>query len=800
MTHTPPTAQRPKALWKESLDLMGLYPRTKQDNQYILVVTDQFIREWALLEEGNRRDSLPQTPVAVQHERAQTAQKQYQEKTYPTVTEDCWPGGLPLTAPFHHTVVFYNSLPDEAGLASETSRSRNRMENVSSYFVCVRLSMSTTLFQVEIVLDDATCRKVFLGISHFPCSCILMLQDTHLVSPSLALKTSMLRLSQIYPLRQVHAYGQYIKELFQISQKPYKIPRTRQQDTQGERSPARSHRSTMSPTKASPEPPPHEVDDGWIFGTVCGEDRLVARISPAMSCCGDKWSRRFLWHECGGVCRLELMSKLVKISGKVCGGDNDDWSQADEQPAIYTLAGVTPPVSWNRAVERIGRAIWLRTVVLKCLGCIASVAQPCVDNVGIGRIFYAVCSEDRLIEARLQCSRRISPATRCDGDQGMEGSFGAVCSEGTEQTGANELARHNLCLEIEILWNVLVEPSCDMLWYSMPWMHRIGGTAGEQYNLQAGTSILANITPIPTVDPTLSLSQNYQPVTYLLSFQACVRDHVTSFQQHARQQCKSLFLSKHSSRIPYLSCRSPLLANITLAFERYTVWNPACRLGVHNLFGAETLRRLCLLSREDCNQFTHLCGDIRKFSTDDYLQTHLPPREQAQALGHLQEPREGAMPQHLFTPPERTSPAHLTPAILYPTPLHKPQVLPTPPTTPIMLHHTVAVLILRTKLPASHSQKWKGGREMLPCCEIIIYWKRKEAVVELNFPYDGPVVCSSANHSPPMLSTLVSPLLPHLPLPFMPSAQLAYSSPIPFYFRIHRDNFTNDRSSQALSG
>ncbi|KAJ8894504.1 hypothetical protein PR048_007158 [Dryococelus australis] len=39
------------------------------------------------------------------------------------------PLGLPLTAPFHHIPVFYNSPPDEAGLASKTLRSRYCVEN-----------------------------------------------------------------------------------------------------------------------------------------------------------------------------------------------------------------------------------------------------------------------------------------------------------------------------------------------------------------------------------------------------------------------------------------------------------------------------------------------------------------------------------------------------------------------------------------------------------------------------------------------------------------------------------------------
>ncbi|KAJ8870410.1 hypothetical protein PR048_029432 [Dryococelus australis] len=42
--------------------------------------------------------------------------------------------------------------------------------------------------QVGIVTDDAAGRRVFSGISRFPCSCIPVLLHTHLASPSLALK------------------------------------------------------------------------------------------------------------------------------------------------------------------------------------------------------------------------------------------------------------------------------------------------------------------------------------------------------------------------------------------------------------------------------------------------------------------------------------------------------------------------------------------------------------------------------------------------------------------------------------
>ncbi|KAJ8866215.1 hypothetical protein PR048_032058 [Dryococelus australis] len=51
--------------------------------------------------------------------------------------------------------------------------------------------------QVGIVPDDAAGRRVFLGISRFPCPCIPALLLTHFVSPSSTLKTLLLRAAQM---------------------------------------------------------------------------------------------------------------------------------------------------------------------------------------------------------------------------------------------------------------------------------------------------------------------------------------------------------------------------------------------------------------------------------------------------------------------------------------------------------------------------------------------------------------------------------------------------------------------------
>ncbi|KAJ8889586.1 hypothetical protein PR048_009086 [Dryococelus australis] len=57
---------------------------------------------------------------------------------------------LLLTAPFHHTAVFYNSPPDEADLASKMSQLPNRVENVlSSVYVCVHVDKYYTGQVVE---------------------------------------------------------------------------------------------------------------------------------------------------------------------------------------------------------------------------------------------------------------------------------------------------------------------------------------------------------------------------------------------------------------------------------------------------------------------------------------------------------------------------------------------------------------------------------------------------------------------------------------------------------------------------
>ncbi|KAJ8898110.1 hypothetical protein PR048_003470 [Dryococelus australis] len=54
--------------------------------------------------------------------------------------------------------------------------------------------------QVRIMPDDAASRRGFSGISRLPHPCILVLLHTHLVSPSSALRTSMLRAVKIFPL------------------------------------------------------------------------------------------------------------------------------------------------------------------------------------------------------------------------------------------------------------------------------------------------------------------------------------------------------------------------------------------------------------------------------------------------------------------------------------------------------------------------------------------------------------------------------------------------------------------------
>ncbi|KAJ8869240.1 hypothetical protein PR048_030812 [Dryococelus australis] len=53
---------------------------------------------------------------------------------------------------------------------------------------------------VGIVPDDGAGRRVFSGISHFPRPCIPAVLLTHLISPSSALKTSVLRSAQMSPL------------------------------------------------------------------------------------------------------------------------------------------------------------------------------------------------------------------------------------------------------------------------------------------------------------------------------------------------------------------------------------------------------------------------------------------------------------------------------------------------------------------------------------------------------------------------------------------------------------------------
>ncbi|KAJ8869513.1 hypothetical protein PR048_028504 [Dryococelus australis] len=54
-----------------------------------------------------------------------------------------------------------------------------------------------------IVSDDATCQRVFSGISGFHRPCIPLLLHTHLASPSLALKTSFLSVVQNSPLHSI---------------------------------------------------------------------------------------------------------------------------------------------------------------------------------------------------------------------------------------------------------------------------------------------------------------------------------------------------------------------------------------------------------------------------------------------------------------------------------------------------------------------------------------------------------------------------------------------------------------------
>ncbi|KAJ8867332.1 hypothetical protein PR048_031133 [Dryococelus australis] len=67
-----------------------------------------------------------------------------------------------------------------------------------------RLQYTQYLGLFPIVPDYAIGRRVFSGISRFPCPCILALLHTHLVSPLSALKTSLLRAGQIsaLPLHQ----------------------------------------------------------------------------------------------------------------------------------------------------------------------------------------------------------------------------------------------------------------------------------------------------------------------------------------------------------------------------------------------------------------------------------------------------------------------------------------------------------------------------------------------------------------------------------------------------------------------
>ncbi|KAJ8870068.1 hypothetical protein PR048_029079 [Dryococelus australis] len=78
--------------------------------------------------------------------------------------------------------------------------------------------------QLGIVSNDAADRRVFSGISHFPRPFIPALFHTHLASPSSALKTSMLRTSQIcsLPLSLNGRYGNYT-EIFFVSQVSFRI-------------------------------------------------------------------------------------------------------------------------------------------------------------------------------------------------------------------------------------------------------------------------------------------------------------------------------------------------------------------------------------------------------------------------------------------------------------------------------------------------------------------------------------------------------------------------------------------------
>ncbi|KAJ8873004.1 hypothetical protein PR048_026620 [Dryococelus australis] len=65
---------------------------------------------------------------------------------------------------------------------------------------CIPVSITPEFSHVGMGPDDATGRRVFSGISSFPCTFIPALLHPHLTSPSLTRKTSMLRAAHISPL------------------------------------------------------------------------------------------------------------------------------------------------------------------------------------------------------------------------------------------------------------------------------------------------------------------------------------------------------------------------------------------------------------------------------------------------------------------------------------------------------------------------------------------------------------------------------------------------------------------------